>query len=56
MGELSVKNGRFSPSKLENAFKDTVLMTGEKEIRLSRTRKYMYNELRRRKDPADGLG
>ena len=53
MGELPVENDRFYPSKLENAFKDTVLMTGEKESRLLRTRKNMYSELRRRKGQTD---
>ena len=44
----------LSPSKFENAFKDTVLTTGEKESRLLRIREYLYSKLRR-KDQTDRL-
>ena len=40
---------------LKTLLKDPVLTTGEKEIRLLRTREYLCRELRRRKDEIDRL-
>ena len=50
MKELPGDNDMLSPSKFDNAFKRHCVDAGEKErcVLRTRTREYLYNELRRK--------